>query len=137
MVFLLAIIGMICWGIAPIFVKLGLQGINPLVGLAIRTVFTAGLISFWMIADGSITQIKNISLHTVLILALEALFATLIGDFAYFAAIKKGSVSVVTIIMSSSPLVTLLCSIIFFGEKITMMRLLGSGLIIAGIAMIL
>lgn len=137
MVFLLALIGMVCWGIAPIFLKVGLQGINPLVGLSIRTFLTAGFITCWMVADGSIAQIKNLSLNTVLLLAIEAILATLIGDLAYFAAIKRGSVSIVTIIMSTSPLVTAICAAIFLGEQITLMKIAGAGFIILGIILII
>lgn len=136
MVFLLAIIGMICWGVAPIFVKVGLRGIDPIVGLSIRTLFTACMIACWMIADGSIAQIKNIPSNALLLLAIEAVLATLIGDLAYFTAVKKGSVSLVTLIMSTSPLVTVICATIFLGEKITMIKVIGAGFIILGIALI-
>jgi len=133
MVFILAFIGMICWGVAPLFVKLGLKDIDPLVGLAIRTAFTIIVISGVMLINGSIFKLGSIPPKTFLLLGAEALLATLIGDLAYFAAVKRGAVSLVTIIMSSSPLVTIICSIIFLGEQITIARVLGAGLIILGI----
>lgn len=133
MVFILAFIGMICWGVAPLFVKLGLKDIDPLVGLAIRTAFTIIVISGIMLVNGSFSKLGDIPVKTFLLLAAEALLATLIGDFAYFAAIKRGAVSLVTIIMSSSPLVTIICSIIFLGEKVTFARVIGAGMIILGI----
>jgi transporter family protein len=137
MVFLLAIIGMTCWGIAPIFVKVGLKNINPILGLSIRTMVTAVFITGWMIVDGSISNLKNISSFTVFLLAIEAILATLIGDLSYFAAVKKGSVTLVTIIMSSSPLVTMICAVLFLGEQITTCRVIGAGLIIIGITLTL
>lgn len=137
MVFLLAMIGMICWGVTPIFVKIGLKDINPIVGLSIRTMFTAGFITSWMIIDGSIAHIKNVTFNTVALLAIEAILATFIGDLAYFAAIKRGSVSMVTVIMSSSPLVTMICAVLFLGEQITLMRMVGASMIIAGIILII
>jgi Predicted membrane protein len=133
MVFILAFIGMICWGVAPLFVKLGLRDIDPLVGLAIRTAFTIIVISGVMLINGSIFELKNVPPKTFLLLAAEALLATLIGDLAYFAAIKRGAVSLVTIIMSSSPLVTIICSVIFLGEQVTSARVIGAALIILGI----
>ena len=133
MVFIFAFIGMICWGVAPLFVKLGLKDIDPLVGLAIRTAFTIIVISGVMLINGSIFKLGSIPPKTFLLLGAEALLATLIGDLAYFAAVKRGAVSLVTIIMSSSPLVTIICSIIFLGEQITIARVLGAGLIILGI----
>lgn len=133
MVFLFAFVGMICWGVAPIFVKLGLANLNPIVGLAIRTTITIIILTSWMFFDGSIYKLKEISLSAFVLLAIEAILATLIGDLAYFSAIKRGAVSLVTIIMASSPLVTIICSVIFLGEQITVSRIVGAVMIIAGI----
>lgn len=137
MVFWLAIFGMVCWGIAPVFAKVGLNNMDPLPGLIIRTltasVFALGSMSF----NGSIGKMKNISLITWVFIAIEALLATFIGDLAYYAAIKKGDISVVTVIMSSSPLVTMLVAIIFLGEQITMVRIIGAGLVVVGIMLIM
>lgn len=133
MVFLLAFIGMTCWGIAPLFVKLGLKDVNPLMGLAVRTTFTLIVISSIMFINGSIYSLKNISSTALILLAVEAIFATLIGDLAYFAAIKRGAVSLVTIIMASSPLITIICSILFLDEQITFSRITGAVLVIIGI----
>jgi len=136
-VFFLALFGMICWGIAPIFAKIGLNNTNPTAGLAIRTLFAAGLISSWVICSGSLNQLKSISATSWLLIGIEAILATLVGDLAYFAAIKKGEVSFVTIIMSSSPLVTLICSTIFLGEQLTLLRVGGALLILLGIILIM
>ncbi|HEX3030639.1 MAG TPA: EamA family transporter [Bacillota bacterium] len=135
MVYVLAFIGMFCWGVAPLFVKLGLQSINPLVGLAIRTTFTIIIIFSWMLMDGSFLKLKYVSSSALLLLAIEAVLATLVGDLAYFAAIKRGEVSLVTIIMACSPLITIACSILFLGEQVTVARMIGAGLIIVGIVM--
>jgi bacterial/archaeal transporter family protein len=137
MVVLLAILGMVCWGIAPIFAKIGLNNINPMAGLAIRTMFAAGLIVSWVVIGGMFNEVKNIPLHTWVFIAMEAVLATLVGDFAYYSAIKHGDVSLVTIIMSSSPLVTILCAVIFLGEQISMLRIAGAVLIVAGIVLII
>ncbi|MDP4181884.1 MAG: EamA family transporter [Bacillota bacterium] len=136
-VFFLALFGMICWGIAPIFAKVGLNNINPMAGLAVRTLFAAGLVSSWVVCSGSLPQLKNISANSFILIGIEAILATLVGDLAYFAAIKKGDVSFVTIIMSSSPLITLLCSSIFLGEQITILRVGGAFFILIGIALIM
>lgn len=137
MVFWLAMFGMVCWGIAPVFAKVGLNKLDPLPGLIVRTltasVFALGSLGF----NNNVVKIKNISLITWIFITIEALLATFIGDLAYYAAIKKGNISVVTVIMSSSPLVTMLVSIIFLGEQITMVRIIGAGLVVVGIMLII
>lgn len=137
MVFLLAIFGMICWGIAPIFAKIALENVNPIAGLTLRTLLAASVVSTWMVIGGSFTQVKDIPFKSWILIAVEAILATLIGDLAYFAAIKRGEVSLVTIIMSSSPLVTILFAAIFLGEKITFIRFIGAALIILGIVLVI
>ncbi|HPP35970.1 MAG TPA: EamA family transporter [Clostridiales bacterium] len=136
MVVLLALFGMICWGIAPVFAKAALKDIDPTAGLVLRTIFAASVVSGWVIISGNFSKVSSIPAATWWLIATEALLATLVGDLAYYAALKKGDVSLVTIVMSSSPLVTILCSAVFLGEQITLMRLVGAILVIAGIILI-
>ena len=143
MVFWIATFGMICWGIAPIFAKIGLNELNPLPGLIIRTFISFLLMLCFLGARGIIgyekifNQISDVPVKTWLFISIEALLATLVGDLAYYAAIKKGNVSMVTVIMSSSPLVTMLVSTIVLGEEITASKLMGAMLVILGIMFIM
>lgn len=136
MFYFLAILGMICWGVSPIFAKLGLRDINPLTGLAVRTIFTAIVITIWMCLNGSIVELKSISTKTLFLIVAEATLATLIGDLAYFAALKKGSASIVMLIMACSPIVTILCSVFFLNEKLSLNNIIGGILIIIGIFLV-
>lgn len=137
MVFLLAIFGMVCWGIAPIFAKVALKSVNPIAGLTLRTLFAASVVICWTAVSGNFIQVKNIPFNSWILIAIEAMLATLVGDLAYFAAIKRGEVSLVTIIMSSSPLVTIIFAVIFLGEQITLLRFIGAVLVILGIILII
>ena len=136
MVFLLALFGMICWGIAPVFAKIGLRNVDPLAGLVLRTIFASSVVSGWVIVSGSFSKISSIPVNSWWLIGVEALLATLVGDLAYYAAIKKGDVSMVTIIMSSSPLITILCAVLFLGEQITLLRIIGAGFVVLGIILI-
>lgn len=137
MVLWLSIFGMICWGVAPIFAKIGLNGVNPVAGLVLRTLFAATLIISWLGIGGSIVQMKSVPVRSWLLIAIEAILATVVGDLAYYAAIKKGDVSIVTVIMSSSPLVTMICAAIFLGEQVTISKIIGAFLVISGIILIM
>ncbi|MEN6316912.1 MAG: EamA family transporter [Clostridiaceae bacterium] len=136
MVVFLSLFGMLCWGIAPVFAKVALKNIDPVAGLVLRTIFAASVVSGWVIASGSFPKIAGIPASSWWLIGIEALLATLVGDLAYYAALKKGDVSLVTIVMSSSPLITILCSVIFFGEQMSLRRLIGAALVIAGIIII-
>lgn len=137
MVFWLAVFGMICWGIAPIFAKIGLRDVNPIAGLTLRTILAAGLVSSWVGITGNFGSLKAIPSMSWLLIGIEAILATLVGDWAYYAAIKHGEVSMVSVIMASSPLVTMLCASVFLGEHITIIRVAGACLIIIGILMLM
>lgn len=137
MVFWLAVFGMICWGIAPIFAKIGLKNVNPIAGLTLRTILAAGLLSSLVGITGGFGSLKSIPSMSWLLIGIEAVLATLVGDWAYYAAIKHGDVSMVSVIMASSPLVTMLCASVFLGEHITIIRVVGACLIIIGILMLM
>ena len=115
---------------------MGLKDLNPFVGLSIRTFFTAVVIFLWMALSGSITELRQIPPKTLLLLVIEALMATLIGDLAYFAALKQGSASIVMLIMACSPVVTILCSVIFLHERLSLLNILGGCLAIVGLILI-
>lgn len=139
-VFLLALFGMLCWGLAPVFGKLGLSQVNPITGLLIRTYMAAGLLTIWAFVNGfgaTVSQVRTISWQTWAFIGIEGILATLVGDLAYYAALKHGEVSFVTLVMSCSPLISMLLAVIILGEQITLFRLMGAFLIIAGLVLIM
>ncbi len=137
MVYIFAFIGMLCWGISPLFAKMGLRNINPLIGLSVRTFFTAAVIFFWMLLGGKTAELASLPPRTIILLLIEAVLATLIGDLAYFAALKQGSASIVMLIMACSPVVTIICSILFLHETLTLTNLVGGCLVMIGLILVI
>jgi transporter family protein len=133
----IALFGMVCWGIAPIFAKLGLNNVNPVVGLVLRTMMAALLVTSWVGFSGTVGQLKGVALNSWILIGIEAVLATVVGDLAYYTAIKDGNVAVVSIIMSVAPLITMVCSNLFLGEPLTIWRVLGAGYIIFGMILIM
>lgn len=134
---MLALFAMICWGLAPVFGKLGLSKIDPLSGLIIRTYISAALLTGFIFRKGIIAPFREISLKSAIFLGIEGILATLVGDLAYYAAIKYGDVSFVTIVMSCSPIISIVTAILFLNEQITLYRLIGTILIVVGLAFIM
>lgn len=135
--FFMALFGALCWGMAPAFGKIGLKGINPLDGLAARTVITAILVfGFFFVSGGGLERLSSISARCWFFLALEAFLATFAGDLAYYAAIKSGDIGKTALILSISPLITLWLGWQFMGEYITPLQLVGAILIVTGIIFI-
>ncbi len=133
---LLALLAMLCWGIAPLLGKLGLVHVHSIAALSIRTLFAAILILAWNAVFGCCEHFHAIPLKNLIFIILEALLATLVGDLAYFMALKRGNINQVTLIISSSPIVTMLASYVFLKVQVTYLQLIGALLIISGLVLV-
>lgn len=136
MALLYAFLGMLCWGLAPLFGKLGLYSVNPVTALSLRTIIAGTLVMGWLIASRGIYQFFQIPPIFWALIGIEAVLATLLGDLAYFAALKKGNINDVTLILSCAPLITMLLSYLFLNEMITNYQLIGAAFITVGLVFI-
>lgn len=136
MVYILALIGMICWGISPLFAKSGLESLHPITGLSLRTFFAALILLLWTMLSGGLQELRTVPFRAILLIFAEAIMAMLIGDLAYFAALKNGNASIVMLIMACSPVVTILCSVLFLGERPSITTLIGACLTVIGLILI-
>jgi transporter family protein len=90
-----------------------------------------------MFLSGSLVELKSIPAKALVLLIIEAAMATILGDLAYFAALKRGSASIVMIIMACSPLVTILFSVFFLHEALTYKVLFGAFLTFVGLILVM
>ncbi len=134
--FFLALFGAACWGLAPVFGKIGLKGIKTFDGLAARTLITVLLVTGWVIGSDSCKRISTFPARTWFFLAIEAFLATFAGDLAYYAAIKKGDIGQTALVLAGSPLITIWAGCLFLGEKLTPLKTIGAALIIIGIVLV-
>lgn len=134
--FVEALFSAVCWGIAPAFGKAGLRGIHPLDGIAARTLITAILIGILTLAGGGFSRLKTIPASGWSFLALESFFATFAGDIAYYAAIKRGEIGLTALILATSPLFTLWMGCYFFGENLSLTKIIGAAFIVIGVILI-
>jgi transporter family protein len=134
--FFFALFGAVCWGLAPVFGKLGLRGIRTFDGLAARTLITVLLVTGWLIGSDSYKRIVTFPSRTWLLLAAEAFLATFAGDLAYYAAIKKGDIGQTALVLAGSPLITICAGCFFLREKLTLLKTIGASLIIIGIILV-
>lgn len=131
--YLLAIITMFFWGVAPVFGKIGLTKISPMLGLAIRSFVISMILIILIFSTGTYREFSTVTLKGFSFIALEGIFASLLGHFAYFYALKLGDTSRVVPIASAFPVITVLIGILFLSEKMTVFKGGGIFLIIAGI----
>jgi transporter family protein len=136
MVLFYALIGMVCWGLAPLFGKLGLNGVNPATALSLRTLIAATFVISWVIGTRGYSDFVHIPVTFWVFITIEALLAALLGDLAYFIALKYGSVNVVTLVTACAPLVTMIVNYIFFGDVASTKQLGGALMITIGLLLV-
>lgn len=134
--FMLALFAALCWGLAPLFGKLGLRGVHPLNGLGARTLITCFFVLGWILANGSLKHLADISPRSWFFIAIEAFLATFAGDLAYYAAIKWGDISQAGLVLAASPLITLWAGWRFLGESMPPVKVLGASFIVIGIILV-
>lgn len=132
----LAIVGALCWGLAPVAGKVGLVGIDPIVGLALRTLMASALVVGFVVGSGSWSYLERIPAGAWLPIGIEAVLATLAGDLAYYAALKQGHASTVAVVMAASPLATVAAATLWLREPVSWEKLAGTLLIVAGVALV-
>lgn len=135
-VFIVALMAAICWGVAPIAAKLALQKVSPVIGMGVRSVIAAVMVTSWLVATGDYRTVPSVGARSFVWLLIEALLATVVGDALYFYALKHGHAGQISLIMASSPLVTLATAILLMGEPLSAVKLMGAALIIGGLILI-
>ncbi|MGX1641558.1 EamA family transporter [Sphingobacterium sp. NPDC055431] len=117
--------------LTAIFAKIGVTQINSNLATAIRTIIVLFLIWSIVLVKGELKEIANISKQNILFLILSGIGTGLSWIF-YFKALQLVNVSQVAAIDKLSVAITIILSIIFLKEALTVKTAIGAGLIILG-----
>jgi transporter family protein len=117
--------------LTAIFAKMGISNINSNLATAIRTVII--LLVAWgiVLARGEAKDLGNISKLSLTYLVISGITTGLSWIF-YFKALQIGKVSAVAPIDKLSVALTILLSVVFLKEVLTIKAAIGAALIIAG-----
>lgn len=132
-VFLLLIVTAILWGITPVVEKVALKSTDPLTGLVIRSIFVAFVLLIICSVTGKWSQVMNTSARDKIFFCLSGLMAGLLGMLTYYFALKISPASKAVPIAATYPLVAAILGVIFLGENVTLLRIIGTVFIIAGV----
>ena len=124
------------WGITPIMDKVVADRTTPGAIMAIRftTTFVCILPLYFM--SSVRTQLSEMSLQTFFYAIGAAILSAIFGIFLYFMAMKKMEATKVTPICATYPLVTLILGILFLHEQMTLTKIVGTVLAVAGVILI-
>lgn len=117
--------------LTAIFSKIGIAGVNSNLATAIRTIVI--LIVAWAIvfARGETKQLSALSKHSLLFLVISGV-ATGLSWIFYFKALQLGKVSQVAPVDKLSVALTIVLSMIFLHEAVSLKMAIGAALIVAG-----
>lgn len=128
-----ALLAMLCWGIGPIFSKLGLFKVEPFTALTIRATTVAAIMILAALFTGRLSSVIQVDLRAASFIFAEGIFAALLGQLAYYYAIKGGEISLISPLVAAFPLVTVLLAFLFLGENLSVHKLIGAMLVVAGV----
>ncbi len=117
--------------LTAVFAKIGVTNVNSNLATAIRTVIILFVAWGIVLARGEAKSITGISKHNLLFLVISGI-ATGLSWIFYFKALQVGKVSQVAPVDKLSVALTIVLSVIFLNEALTLKTAIGAALIIAG-----
>ena len=117
--------------LTAIFAKLGIVNISTNLATGIRTIVILLLVWSIVLFRGEAKEISSLSKQNVFFLVISGI-ATGLSWLFYFKALQMGNVSQVATIDKLSVALTIVLSILFLGEPLTLKTAIGALLIIAG-----
>ncbi len=130
-----AFLSMLFAGVTSVLAKHGLAGISGELGLAVRTIFVAGFVLAFAACFVERSEIGTLSRQNVMWLAVSAA-TTAASWIFYYKALAVGDVSTVALIDKGSFVVAVVLAWLLLGEPITTRKLVGAGLIVAGLLVV-
>lgn len=117
--------------LTAIFAKIGISGVNSDLATAIRTIII--LIMAWGIVffRGEGKGLQHLSRFSLIFLILSGM-ATGLSWIFYFKALQMGKVSQVAPVDKLSVALTIILSVVFLHEALTIKTAIGAALIIVG-----
>jgi transporter family protein len=126
-----ALLSAIFASLTAIFAKIGVADINSDLATAIRTVIIVIMAWGIVLFRGESKGLQHISKHGLLFLVLSGL-ATGLSWIFYFKALQIGKISQVAPVDKLSVALTIVLSIVFLHEALTIKTAIGAALIMGG-----
>ncbi len=126
-----AILSALFASLTAIFAKLGVANINSNLATGIRTVVILVMIWSIVLVRGEAKGINSLSRPSIIFLIISGI-ATGLSWLFYFKALQLGNVSQVAPVDKLSVALTIVLSVIFLGETLTLKTAIGAFLIITG-----
>lgn len=133
--YVFAFLTMLFWGLSPALEKIGVSKLTPLTAVSMRSFFVAAILLVLFFATGGHIEVAK-EPSTLIYVLIGGIFAGLLGQLTYFAALKTGEISRVVPIVASYPVIAFVIGLIFFNEAITLPKAIGTVFVIVGVLLL-
>ncbi len=133
---LFIIITVVFWGTSPIFEKTALKSISPAEGVLLRSIVIMIFMAAFVGISGNYDGLRALNWKVFAFIAIGAVLSGALGQMTYFSALKFERASVVVPIVASFPLMTVILSASFLGEQVTLWRVMGAIMVVAGVILV-
>jgi drug/metabolite transporter (DMT)-like permease len=134
----LSLVSGCCWGIGPVFSKLGMeQGGRS--ERATLIVLSVGATIFWVISlasGGGLERFARLSLLALSAFVIAGFCGTSIAWLLWFRGIDRVGASVSNVVFYSQPLFAVLLAAVILGEQVTPSVAIGVVLVVGGIGLL-
>jgi transporter family protein len=134
--FLFALLTAGFWGAATVLDKLALARLQPLVGVAARSLAVAIAASAALSVSMRGRAWQGVGASSWFFIILSGIFSGLLGQWTYYKALKYAEAGRVVPIVGGYPLVAFLLAVLFLGESVTTQKLFGAIFVVAGIVLL-
>ncbi len=128
-----ALLAALCYGIAPVLEKIGLQQAQPLAAVFVRALVTTVFTGVCLFARSEWVPLAHWTHKTWLAIIASGVVGVLLAQVFYFVALRRGDVGRIAPIAGSYPLFACLLAAVFLGEKLSPGRVFGTVLVFLGI----
>ena len=120
-----------CYGASAVLTRKGMRDSNPVTGVLVTTVVQVVMISGLLMSAPP----KSMNMVGIAFFVASGILASTLGRFFNYTSIESLGVPVSATIIGSSPLFSTAFAIVFIGENVALATLLGTLLIVSGIAL--
>ena len=127
---LLSLFTAVCYGASSVLARKGMRDSNPMTGVIVGTLVQVILLAVLVIADPP----EAFNWTAIGLFIASGIFASTLGRMFNYMSIERLGVALSATIIGSNPLFSTLLAALFLGEQVALSTLLGTVLIVAGIA---